>query len=1059
MPGRKGIARIRYPLMTWPFSAPTGSPLLPDPDDTSFATAARNTEARRTTGHPCANRGPVIPPCWDYPGRAYRYARPTRFGLPVPLPSSEGTGARTHRQKYGVRGYKFPLLTSENSMLLFNKCLLRVALTAGLVIYHTVVSYAQVTGSNCINYVAPPTPGGPNPAQQIYTYTYELGNNQTFVSWRTKGDVEVFDPQVNGTTYTTKARATGYGRGEVIARVSTGNCGPSEYPLTVNKNFAKLPDSLLTIPPGCIEAKKTYAFTVPPIVSSAEQIGAEIGIDSYTWSGFPTGSIIKRSGDGSAVTVTMPDSLSGSFTVEVQIGECNNGQRMRRTVGIQPTRPDLTLVAGTATCKTDLSAFTLSYTPQVGVNYLWSIPSGWTISPAGANTGRGVSYTQAQLRTSPTQTVTITPTTASIEDVSVTASYASGGGCSATPSLPFRVTRQLTTAANPITVSPASCLTPGSTVTFSVANVPANAALTWTLPGAGWNVTASTATSITATVGTISGDVTASASGCTGGSMKSVVVSPLITTAANPITVSPANCLTPGSTVTFSVANVPANTTLKWTLPGAGWSIIDSTATSITARIGARGGEVKVTAAGCTAGSVKSVVVSLVITTAANPITVSTTGCLFAGNSVTFSVANVPANTTLAWTVPTGWTITSPTSTGTSITATIGAIGGDVKVTASGCTSGSVKSVVVSPQLTTAANPITVSPASCLTPGSTVTFSVANVPANTTLTWTLPGAGWTITSPTSTGTSITATAGTSGGNVTVATTGCTGGSVRSVVVSPVITTQNNPITVSPSGCLTPGSAVTFSLANASPTSIISWTLPAGWNTPGSTGTSITATVGASGGEVKATATGCTSGSVKNVVVSGVGSCPASTYSIRRSSDVPELLFLFNPTAACLPNGNGAANSGITYTWTIGTQTTIVPNRGPRFLSEVVEPEGTPITVRIQNSNTCLDVTVSGSAPSVEMARSGAKKVPASVRGESLSSYPNPTKGELNIDLTLEQGTAQLLVTDLLGRTLLQTTTQQAHTQLDVSKLATGPYLLRAVLPSGKTLSQRIQIQH
>jgi hypothetical protein len=171
--------------------------------------------------------------------------------------------------------------------------------------------------------------------------------------------------------------------------------------------------------------------------------------------------------------------------------------------------------------------------------------------------------------------------------------------------------------------------------------------------------------------------------------------------------------------------------------------------------------------------------------------------------------------------------------------------------------------------------------------------------------------------------------------------------------------------------------------------------------------------------------------------------------------------LSNANAACLPDGLGAPNSGITYTWNInlgGTTTTILTS-GPVVLSQTPVPAGTPITVRIQNSNTCLDVTVGGTAPRAAVATSGAKKVPTSVRGEYLSSYPNPTKGELNIDLTLEHGTAQLIVTDLLGRTVQQTTTRQAHTQLDVSKLATGAYLLRAVLPGGKTLSQRIQIQH
>lgn len=589
-------------------------------------------------------------------------------------------------------------------MVLFNKPLLRLALISGLVTAH-IATYAQVvSGNTCIAYVAPSS-GTPNPVQTTYNYTYQPSSGETFSSWSTRGDVEVVSTSVLGSTYTAVVRATDYGRGQVIANVATGSCVPVGKPLTVNKTFIKLPDNQLTIPPGCVQAGATYAFTVPPIVSSAAQIAAQIGVDSYTWTGFPTGSVLAYSGDGSAVTVTLPANLTSSFTVGVQIGACNSGQVMQQTVGISPIKPIISIAAGNATCKTDLSAFTLSYTVQAGVNYLWSIPVGWTISPAGANTGTGISYASAG-----TQTVTITPTSAVIGDVSVTASYASGG-CALSPSDPIRVTRQLTTTANPISPSATGCLTPGS--------------------------------------------------------------------------------------------------------------------------------------------------------------------------SVTFTVPSAPSGATLQWTLPSGWVITS-----------------------------------------TGAN------------------------------------------------SIIATVGTVGGNVTVSTSNCSGGSVLAVDVS------------------------------------------------------------------------------------GVGGCPANTYTVNRGSS--KYFYLTNANAACLPDGGGIANSGITYTWTAGSQTQTVVNGGPEVIFSMSVPVGTNIVVRIQNANNCLDVTLGNAA---RMASSGAKAEPTSLRGERLTSYPNPAKSELNIDLTLEKGTAQLIVTDLLGRTIQQTTTEQAHSQLDVSKLPTGTYMLRAVLPSGKTLGQKIQVQH
>ena len=606
-------------------------------------------------------------------------------------------------------------------MQILRKGLLSLAVMAGLVASQSTVFAQQISGPTCINYVAPLVPTDPPPAQTQYTYTFTPQNpGDVFVGWGQKGDVEVVSTSGTATaaSYTATFQSTGYGRGEVRAYYSTNGCYPAEVRYPVNKLFTKLDNSKLTAP-DCVQGGSTYAFTVPPIISSSTQIGQQIGVDTYAWDSFPTGSQVAFSGDGSAATVTLPANFSGNFTVGVIIGACNAGnpaKKMTKTISSRPSTPVIAVSAGTTSCKIDLSPFTITYQVQANVDYRWRIPSGWQISPLGANVGTGISYPTAG-----TQTVTITPINTNADNVSVTAKFPNGTGCgtSEVASNLIQVSYQLTSA-NTINISNNS------------------------------------------------------------------------------------TCLTPGSSVNLSVGGTSSNTSIQWGLP-QGWSI--------------------------TSGNIND-------------------------NAITVSV------------------------------------------------------------------------------------------------------------------------GTGSGNITASAVGCPG-------------------TVS-----------------------------------------------------------------RAVTVSGAGNCNPANFEVERGSGkyffITDLLNPNNPSPTCLPDGQNANPSPITYIWTAGTQQKTMIGGGPEVLFNQNVPAGTTVTVRIQNTINCLDYTLTGNA-----LRPLSNRQPSAAlqQATSLSSYPNPAKDELSVDLTLPAGSeAQLLITDMLGRTVQQSTTRQAHTELNVSRLPKGTYLLRAVLSDGKSISQKIQVQ-
>lgn len=221
--------------------------------------------------------------------------------------------------------------------------------------------------------------------------------------------------------------------------------------------------------------------------------------------------------------------------------------------------------------------------------------------------------------------------------------------------------------------------------------------------------------------------------------------------------------------------------------------------------------------------------------------------------------------------------------------------------------------------------------------GSSQTYSVTNV-GGVTYTWSFP-AGWTQTGGGTTN-SVTVTVGASAGNVQVTpSNSCGSGTPRSLAV----TVSNVPAQPSAiSGLATPcqGSSQAYSVTNVGGVTY-TWSFPAGWSqTGGGTTNSVTATVGASSGNIQVTpSNGCGNGTARTLAVSVTASpsqpsaitgatnpCLGSsqTYSV---TNVGGVTYSWSFPAGWVQTGGGTTNS-VTVTVGAGTgNISVTPSNG------------------------------------------------------------------------------------------------------------------------------------
>jgi len=246
--------------------------------------------------------------------------------------------------------------------------------------------------------------------------------------------------------------------------------------------------------------------------------------------------------------------------------------------------------------------------------------------------------------------------------------------------------------ATPGTITGLSTQCPGSTSqTYSIASVPNTTTYTWTVP-TGWTITAGQGTeSVTVTAGTAgqNGDISVTATDLCGTSAASILPVTVGNAAPSaPGTINGTSTQCPGATAqTYSITAVPNATTYAWTVP-SGWTITTGQGTdniTVTSGLTGENGDITVIAENaCGASSASTLAVTVGNAAPSTLGTIAGNASLCTGAiSETYSVTAVTNATTYAWTVPTGWTISSGSGTN-SIVVSPGTAGqnGIISVTA-----------------------------------------------------------------------------------------------------------------------------------------------------------------------------------------------------------------------------------------------------------------------------------------------------------------------------------------------------------------------------------------
>ena len=313
----------------------------------------------------------------------------------------------------------------------------------------------------------------------------------------------------------------------------------------------------------------------------------------------------------------------------------------------------------------------------------------------------------------------------------------------------------------------------GSSQSYGIAAVSGATSYTWSLP-VGWSGSSTSAT-ITAGVGITSGTVSVTANNYCGSGPASTLGVSVILLPSQPGVITGNTTPCQGTLQTYSIAPVSGATSYTWALP-SGWSG-SSTTSTITVTSGSSGGTISVYANNtCGSGTARTLDVSVTVTPA-QPGAITGEAAPCEGSVHNYSIAPASNATFYTWSLPAGWAGSSATST---VTATVGATGGTVAVSAGNtCGSSATQTLAVS-VAALPGQPGTIAGSTAPCQGASQVYSITPVSGATSYTWELPS-GW---SGSSTGTTITATVGATGGTVTVrAANTCGPGTPRTLGVT------------------------------------------------------------------------------------------------------------------------------------------------------------------------------------------------------------------------------------------------------------------------------------
>jgi hypothetical protein len=629
-------------------------------------------------------------------------------------------------------------------------------------------------------------------------------------------------------------------------------------------------------PANVCKGQASVVYTVPVIA----------GATSYIWT-LPSGA--SGSSTTNSITVDFGSSaVSGNITVK---GHNDNGDGLPSSLAVTVSSPLSApgSVSGPASvCQGSNQVY--SITPISGaVSYTWTLPSGWS-------------------GTSTTASITATPG-AGGGTISVVGNNACGSSSPGTLNVTVN-----SAPAQPGSITGGTSVCQGSQQVYSIASVTGATSYTWTLPS-GWSGS-STTESIPVTVGSGGGTISVIAkNSCGSSSPRNLSV--IVSTAPNqPGSISGSSSACQGSDQVYSISSVPGATSYVWTLP-SGWSG-SSTSESIIATLGSAGGTISVAANNtCGLSAARNLSVT-VLTVPARPASISGGTSVCEGSIEVYSISPITGATSYTWTLPSGW---SGTSNSESITATAGASGGTISVTANNsCGSSAVRNLIVTVS-SIPGQPGAISGPAEVCQGSNQVYSILPVTGASSYTWTLPS-GW---SGTSNSESISVSVGTNGGTISVTANNSCGSGIsrnQTISITPVVA-QPDPINGETTVCQ--GSDQVYSISSVPGATSYTWNLPSGW-TGNSSSESITATAGASGGTISVAANNsCGPGTPRNLIVT-VTTSPDQPGAISGATTVCQgstQVYSISPVAGAtsytwtLPSGWSGSSTSESISTTVG----------------------------------------------------------------------------------------------------------------------------------------------
>jgi len=400
------------------------------------------------------------------------------------------------------------------------------------------------------------------------------------------------------------------------------------------------------------------------------------------------------------------------------------------------------------------------------------------------------------------------------------------------------------------------------------------------------------------------------------------------------------------------------------------------------------------------------------------------------GTTQMYDVTNDASATGYTWTMPAGWSGTSVTN---SITATAGASGGMITVTAdNACGSSPAQSIAVTVD-PLPAMPSVIAGNDTVCGASSQTYSISPIAGATSYTWSIPGT-WTGSSAIET---ITLNTDASSGTIMVHGSNACGNGPDEQLSITVQSAPSQPVLISADSIVCDGSMANISIVNDPQASSYTWTLPASW-TGSSTTANMSAIAAGSGGVITVTennSCGTSTSLVINAVVNPLPAVTVSSFGIVCDNDAPFAL-------------TGGAPAGGIYS---GTGVT----GGTTFDPSVSGAGMFNLTYVFTDANSCSN----SASDSIQVDL--CTGVAAAGNIDDVKVYPNPFSDQtvLYIGQSIELKGTEIRVFDMLGKEVMVISGIHSYqVTIERKDLRDGMYFYRLINDSKEISTGKLIIE-